>query len=64
MDRGTYPLAMTARYEFPARGKTPPVALTWYDGGLMPIIAREFVLPRGDGGGGVFVGEKGYLPSE
>jgi predicted dehydrogenase len=64
MDRGTYPLAMTARYEFAARGAAPPVALTWYDGGLMPMIDGEFPLPGGDGGGGIFVGEKGFLTYE
>ena len=63
-DPGTYPLAMTARYEFGARGSAPPVALTWYDGGLMPMIGGDFTLPRGDGGGGVFVGETGFLTYE
>ena len=32
----TYPLAMTVHYEFAARGKEPPVRLSWYDGGLYP----------------------------
>jgi predicted dehydrogenase len=32
----TYPVAMTAHYQFPARGSAPPVSLHWYDGGLMP----------------------------
>jgi predicted dehydrogenase len=63
-DPGSYPLAMTTRYEFAARGSAPPVALTWYDGGLMPMIGGDFTLPRGDGGGGVFVGEKGFLTYE
>jgi predicted dehydrogenase len=61
---GAYPLAMTARYEFPARGGQPPVTVLWYDGGLMPMIAGDVPLPRGDGGGGVFVGEQGYLTYE
>ncbi|MES2177220.1 MAG: Gfo/Idh/MocA family oxidoreductase [Gemmatimonadota bacterium] len=63
-DPGTYPLAMTTRYEFAARGSAPPVALHWYDGGLMPMLDAEFELPGGDGGGGVFVGEKGFLTYE
>jgi hypothetical protein len=61
---GSYPLAMTTRYEFGARDKMPPVVLTWYDGGLMPMINRDFPLPGGDGGGGIFVGENGYLTYE
>jgi predicted dehydrogenase len=32
----SYPLAMTAHYQFPARGTLPPVDLYWFDGGLMP----------------------------
>lgn len=61
---GAYPLAMTARYEFAARGAQPPVSLTWYDGGLMPALSQDIVLPREDGGGGVLIGEQGYLTYE
>ncbi|CAN5401488.1 Gfo/Idh/MocA family oxidoreductase [soil metagenome] len=61
---GTYPLAMTTRYQFAARGSAPPVELHWYDGGLMPTFEADFPLPGGDGGGGVFVGESGYLTYE
>ncbi len=61
---GSYPLAMTTRYEFAARGSMPPVALTWYDGGLTPFVAPEIPRPGGDGGGGIFIGEKGYLTYE
>jgi predicted dehydrogenase len=61
----SYPLACTVQYEFPARGAQPPVLLYWYDGGLMPprppFLPDDLTLPRGDGGGGVFVGEKGIL---
>ncbi len=32
----TFPLASFVTYDFPARGKMPPVKLYWYDGGLMP----------------------------
>jgi predicted dehydrogenase len=63
-DPGTYPLAMTTRYEFGARGSAPPVVLQWYDGGLMPMIGGDFELPRGDGGGGVFVGDNGFITYE
>ena len=63
-DPGSYPLAMTTQYEFAARGSRPPVKLTWYDGGLTPFVAPEIPRPGGDGGGGIFVGEKGYLTYE
>jgi hypothetical protein len=52
---------MTTRYEFAARGVMPPVTMYWYDGGLSPMILSEVPRPEGDGGGAVFVGEKGYL---
>jgi len=58
---GAYPLAMTTRYEFAARGEQPPVTLTWYDGGLMPTLMNDIPFPAGDGGGGIFVGERGFL---
>ncbi len=37
----TFPLASIVHYEFPARGKMPPVRLTWYDGGLKPERPSE-----------------------
>ncbi len=61
---GAYPLAMTARYEFPARGAKPPVTMVWYDGGLLPALSQDIELPRRDGGGGVIIGEQGYLTYE
>jgi predicted dehydrogenase len=70
----SYPLATLVQYEFagrPAAGRTaaqPPVKLYWYDGGLMPprppFLPDDQTLPRGDGGGGVFVGSKGILVYE
>ena len=64
----SYPLAMTAQYEFPARGTQPPVRLSWYDGGLLPprppFFPDEEPLPIGAGGGGVFIGERGILTYE
>lgn len=61
----SYPLATTVEYEFPARGEQPPVRLYWYDGGLMPprppFLPDDVTLPRSDGGGGVFVGERGII---
>ncbi|MBW3628005.1 MAG: hypothetical protein KY464_01795 [Gemmatimonadetes bacterium] len=59
----TYPQAMTAHYEFAARGSMPAVRMNWYDGGLMPPrpehLPDNVVLQRG--GGGIFIGTKGIL---
>lgn len=58
-----YPLAMTAHYEYPARGSMPAVKLSWYDGGLMPKrpaqLPDDVALTRE--GGVIYVGEKGIL---
>jgi hypothetical protein len=58
----SYPHATMTFYDFPARGKMPPVKLTWYDGGLLPARPEEL----GDeqlnkGGGALLVGSKGKL---
>jgi predicted dehydrogenase len=62
----SYPLAMTAHYEFPARGDQPPVKMFWYDGGLYP--PRPAALPDdvtlNAEGGVIFVGSKGILMHE
>jgi predicted dehydrogenase len=64
----SYPLATSAEFEFAARGSRPPVKLLWYDSGLMPprppFLPDDMTLPRGDGGGGVFIGERGILTYE
>jgi predicted dehydrogenase len=39
----SYPRASLIRWEFPARGDMPPVALHWYDGGLRPPTPKELV---------------------
>jgi predicted dehydrogenase len=60
----SYPVAEVVTYDFPARGKMPPVRLKWYDGGVMPPRPEELEDGRmmGDsGGGGLFVGDKGKL---
>jgi len=62
--KDSYPIAEILTYQFPARGKMPPVKMVWYDGGLMP--PRPAVLEDGrmmgdDGGGCLFVGSKGML---
>jgi len=49
-------------YTFPARGKNPPVKVTWYDGGLQPPCPAElgprWTLP---GRGVLFIGDKGKM---
>lgn len=62
----TWPQAMTAHYEFPARGGRPPVSLDWYDGGLMPprpeLMPDDVKLERE--GGVLYIGERGILMHE
>ena len=66
----TYPLAMTAQFEYPAVGKRGPVDLYWYDGGLLPPRPpmmpddAPFALPDSDGGGAMIIGDKGMLMHE
>jgi len=58
------PRAEVVTYDFPARGSMPPLKLTWWDGGLMPLRPEELEPGRmmGDSGGGVlFVGDKGKI---
>jgi hypothetical protein len=59
----SYPQAMIAHYQFPARGAAPPVAMRWYDGGLMPPrpagLPDSVTLDRE--GGVIFVGDRGLL---
>ncbi len=60
----SYPVAELITYNFPARGKMPPVKLVWSDGGLMPARPKEIENGRmmGDEGGGcLFVGSRGLL---
>jgi predicted dehydrogenase len=51
---------LIVNYEFPARGKLPPVKLTWYDGGKRPALFAQGKLPKW-GNGTLFVGSKGML---
>lgn len=60
----SFPIASIVHYTFPQRGESPPVKLTWYDGGLTPPRPEELESGRrmGDGRGGViFIGDKGKL---
>ncbi len=62
-DPASYPLAMRAHYEFPARPGMPAVEMHWYDGGLMPprppTLPDQVRLNRT--GGVMFVGDRGIL---
>jgi predicted dehydrogenase len=59
----TAPNWSIVRYDFPKRGRKPPVRLTWYDGGKLP--PRELFELGPDqklqDNGSLFVGEKGRL---
>jgi predicted dehydrogenase len=63
VNRVSYPRASLVRWEFPARGEMPPVALHWYDGGLRPPMLKEL---ESDGEslpeeGMLFVGDQGKI---
>ena len=55
----TTPKSMTTRFEFPARGKQPPITLHWYHTKKGPPILREKGLPQF--GNNLFIGTKGML---
>ena len=63
--RDSYPMASVIHYNFPARGKMPPVKLHWYDGGLLPERPQELETDRRlPESGTIFVGDKGKLMCE
>ena len=58
----TFPASAILRYEFPARGSSPPMTLHWYDGGKKPsgdLIGGREVAENG----AILVGERGTLYS-
>jgi len=58
----TLPISNIIRFDFPAKGKRPPVKMTWYDGGKLPPRPAELEEGRRMGGNGIlFVGDKGML---
>jgi predicted dehydrogenase len=58
----TYPEATVVRWEFAARGKLPPVTVTWYDGANKPPQPKELEPGRNlPGQGGLYYGEKGTI---
>lgn len=58
----TFPRASIVRFQFPARGKRPPVKLTWSDGRLLPprpdALEKDRNLPAS---GALIMGEKGCI---
>ena len=64
VNRETYPRASIVYYRFPARGKQPPLKVTWYDGGLMPERPDELEEGRRMGsafGGLLLIGDKSKI---
>jgi len=60
----SFPQAVLAHYQFPAREGFPPLKLTWYDGGLRPPRPVELEAGRKMGdqfGGALYVGTKGKI---
>ena len=56
----TTPEWTKVRWEFPARGEMPAVALTWYDGKGKPEVVAERGV-KGCSSGVLFVGDKGAI---
>lgn len=54
------PIWLIVKYQYPARGKLPPVSLTWYNGKRRPHYFAEGKLPQW-GDGCLFVGQNGML---
>ena len=54
---------LTVTYKHPARGKLPPVTLTWYDGPARPTLFKEKKIPQW-GAAVLFIGSKGMLISD
>ena len=54
------PAWMIVRYEFPGKGGSLPIRLTWYDGGKRPELVRQGKVPDWHSAV-LFVGSKGML---
>jgi len=58
----TYPVASIVRYKFPARGKMPPVELTWSDGRLRPPRPDDMEINRNFADeGALLIGQNGNI---
>ena len=59
-----HPLAAVVTFHFPARGRLPPVKLTWYEGLEAPRARRAGRRRQpAAGGGAIFKGTKGTIIS-
>jgi len=59
-----YPEWLKIRWEYPAEGSRPPLAVYWHDGGKRPPSPPDVDLAKWGGLGMLFVGEKGQLLSD
>jgi predicted dehydrogenase len=61
----SYPLASVTHYEF-GNAKGGPLAMTWYDGGLMPPTPEGMPKDRqmDPGGGVLYIGDRGMMMHE
>ena len=59
----TAPLSSIVRFKFAARGKQPPITMTWYDGGMSPPRPEELEPGRrfAMNDGTMYVGDKGKM---
>lgn len=58
----TYPSGSIVKYEFAERENMPAVTLTWYDGGLRPMMLKDMEEGMKMGSGGtLYVGDKGVI---
>ncbi len=71
-DADTTTAGLIVDYDYPARGKKPPVHMTWYDGGKKPNLLKKIAAEDlkdqngkqiGTGSGQLFVGSQGMLMS-
>jgi predicted dehydrogenase len=62
VNKETYPSGSIVRYEFAVRNDMPAVTLTWYDGGLRPLLIPELEEGMEMGvGGTLYIGDKGKI---
>lgn len=60
-NRDSYPKSSQIRFEFPANGKRPALALFWYDGGKLPPPGIVPGVDKLSDSGSLIVGDKGKL---
>jgi len=60
MEKETCPAASRIIYEFAARGDMPPVKLTWWDGGFLPMPNKDLHNGFTDNGA-IIIGETGSI---